>query len=118
MEDKLRAREERPDAAVEAAAAARDIVVSFNADVADGMPWRFVPAQRSVKASLCMGSVSPSGACCASSHSDALMSGSSRNFSGVFLGDCVRHAVLRCMAVFCCLHLQCIPLLQPSARCT
>lgn len=57
VEDKLRAREERPDAAVEAAATAREIVVSFNADVADGMPWRFVPAQRSVKASLCMGFV-------------------------------------------------------------
>ena len=31
------------------AAAARELTVSFNADVADGMPWRFVPAQRSVK---------------------------------------------------------------------
>ena len=117
VEDKLRAREERPDAAVEAAAAAREIIVSFNADVADGMPWRFVPAQRSVKASLCMGSVGPSSACCASSPSDALMSGSSRKSSGILLGDCVRHAVLRSMAVLCCLHLHCTPLLQPSARC-
>ena len=51
VEDKLRAREENPDEAVERAAAARDVTVSFNADVADGMPWRFVPAQRSVKVS-------------------------------------------------------------------
>lgn len=51
MEDKLRAREENPDEAVERAAAAREVTVSFNADVADAMPWRFVPAQRSVKVS-------------------------------------------------------------------
>ncbi len=51
VEDKLRAREENPDEAVERAAAAREVTVSFNADVADGMPWRFVPAQRSVKVS-------------------------------------------------------------------
>jgi len=50
VEDKLRAREENPDEAVESAAAAREVTVSFNADVADGMPWRFIPAQRSVKA--------------------------------------------------------------------
>ena len=49
VEDKLRAREENPDEAVESAAAAREVTVSFNADVADGMPWRFIPAQRSVK---------------------------------------------------------------------
>eukprot|EP00252_Welwitschia_mirabilis_P013879 TRINITY_DN3068_c0_g1_i1.p1 TRINITY_DN3068_c0_g1~~TRINITY_DN3068_c0_g1_i1.p1 ORF type:complete len:317 (+),score=44.74 TRINITY_DN3068_c0_g1_i1:674-1624(+) len=27
----------------------RDIVVQFNADVADGMPWKFIPSQREVK---------------------------------------------------------------------
>jgi hypothetical protein len=26
----------------------REIVVQFNADVADGMPWKFVPTQREV----------------------------------------------------------------------
>jgi cytochrome c oxidase assembly protein subunit 11 len=31
-----------------AACAARTITVTFNADVADGLPWRFTPAQRSV----------------------------------------------------------------------
>ena len=51
VEEKLRAREDNPDEAVERAAAAREVTVSFNADVADGMPWRFVPAQRSVKVS-------------------------------------------------------------------
>ncbi|XP_042970391.1 cytochrome c oxidase assembly protein COX11, mitochondrial-like isoform X3 [Carya illinoinensis] len=27
----------------------REIVVQFNADVADGMPWKFVPTQREVR---------------------------------------------------------------------
>ncbi|KAL5972569.1 Cytochrome c oxidase assembly protein cox11, mitochondrial [Asimina triloba] len=27
----------------------REIVVQFNADIADGMPWKFVPAQREVR---------------------------------------------------------------------
>ncbi|CAL8469365.1 g8906 [Coccomyxa elongata] len=49
VEEKMRQREERRDEAVEVAAAERQITVSFNADVSDGMPWRFVPAQRSVK---------------------------------------------------------------------
>ena len=49
MEDKIRAREESPDSEVEAAAAERQITVSFNADVNDGMPWKFQPTQRSVK---------------------------------------------------------------------
>ncbi|EIE21649.1 cytochrome c oxidase assembly protein CtaG/Cox11 [Coccomyxa subellipsoidea C-169] len=49
VEEKMRQREENRDEAVEAAAAQRQITVSFNADVSDGMPWRFVPAQRSVK---------------------------------------------------------------------
>ena len=51
VEEKMRMREENRDEAVEAAAAERMITVSFNADVSDGMPWRFVPAQRSVKVS-------------------------------------------------------------------
>lgn len=49
VEAKLRKREESPDAEVEAAAAKRLITVSFNADVSDGMPWRFVPTQRNIK---------------------------------------------------------------------
>lgn len=40
----------RRDEELEAAAAQREVTVTFNADVTDGMPWRFVPAQRSVKA--------------------------------------------------------------------
>ena len=31
-----------------AACAARTITITFNSDVADGLPWRFTPAQRSV----------------------------------------------------------------------
>ena len=27
----------------------REIVVTFNADVVDGMPWRFFPTQRSIR---------------------------------------------------------------------
>jgi cytochrome c oxidase assembly protein subunit 11 len=49
VEDKIRARQENPDAATEEAAAAREITVTFNADVNDGMPWRFLPSQRAVK---------------------------------------------------------------------
>ncbi|CAI9758127.1 unnamed protein product [Fraxinus pennsylvanica] len=30
----------------------REIVVQFNADVADGMPWKFVPTQREVRVKL------------------------------------------------------------------
>jgi cytochrome c oxidase assembly protein Cox11 len=26
----------------------REIIVQFNADVADGMPWKFIPTQREV----------------------------------------------------------------------
>ena len=36
------------DPALSAAAAKREVTVTFNADTADGMPWRFYPAQRSV----------------------------------------------------------------------
>lgn len=50
VEAKLREREENPNPEVEAAAAARTLTVTFNADVSDGMPWRFVPTQRSIKA--------------------------------------------------------------------
>lgn len=49
VEDKIRKREENPDAEVEAAALKREITVTFNADVNDGMPWKFQPTQRSVK---------------------------------------------------------------------
>jgi cytochrome c oxidase assembly protein Cox11 len=49
VEDKIRARQENPDAATEEAAAARELTVTFNADVNDGMPWRFLPSQRAVK---------------------------------------------------------------------
>ena len=37
---------ENPDTA--AKCSARNITITFNADVADGLPWRFVPTQRSV----------------------------------------------------------------------
>lgn len=49
VEAKLRARAANPDPATEAAAAARELTVSFNADCNDGMPWRFLPSQGSVK---------------------------------------------------------------------
>lgn len=49
VEGKLRQRASQRDEALEAAAAQREITVSFNADTADGMPWRFVPTQREVK---------------------------------------------------------------------
>jgi len=52
VEDKIRKREENPDAEVEAAALKREITVTFNADVNDGMPWKFQPTQRSVKVSF------------------------------------------------------------------
>jgi hypothetical protein len=32
----------------------RELVVQFNADVADGMPWKFTPCQREVRLSLFM----------------------------------------------------------------
>ncbi|KDD74724.1 cytochrome c oxidase assembly protein CtaG/Cox11 [Helicosporidium sp. ATCC 50920] len=49
VEAKMRARAERPNAEVEAAAAARRVTVRFNADVSEGLPWTFVPTQRSVE---------------------------------------------------------------------
>jgi len=49
VEEKLRKRAREEDATLETAAAARNLTVSFNADVSDGMNWKFTPTQRSVK---------------------------------------------------------------------
>lgn len=49
VEEKLRKRAESRDEELEQAAAEREVVVFFNADTADGMPWKFVPTQHSVK---------------------------------------------------------------------
>jgi cytochrome c oxidase assembly protein subunit 11 len=46
VEAKLRARKQTPSSP--AAPPARPITVTFNADVADGLHWRFAPAQRAV----------------------------------------------------------------------
>lgn len=48
VEDKLKQREQEHNAELEAAAAARDLTVLFNADVSDSLPWKFSPTQRSV----------------------------------------------------------------------
>ncbi|KAL0052389.1 hypothetical protein WJX82_001349 [Trebouxia sp. C0006] len=48
VEDKLKQRELVHNAELEAAAAARDLTVFFNADVSDSLPWKFTPTQRSV----------------------------------------------------------------------
>lgn len=48
VEEKLRKRESERNEALESAAASRIITVSFNADVSDGLPWKFSPTQRSV----------------------------------------------------------------------
>jgi cytochrome c oxidase assembly protein subunit 11 len=48
LEDKLSEQSALPES-VKTAAANREVVISFNADVAEGMPWRFVPTQKSVK---------------------------------------------------------------------
>jgi cytochrome c oxidase assembly protein subunit 11 len=47
IEDKLRESESLPER-TKAAASARAVTVSFNADVAEGMPWRFAPTQKNV----------------------------------------------------------------------
>ena len=52
VEAKLKAREENPDAALEAAAANCPLTISFNANVIDGMPWKFIPTQRTIKVRL------------------------------------------------------------------
>lgn len=49
IEAKIKKREEKRDESLEEAASKRDLVISFNADVSDGMQWSFVPTQRSVK---------------------------------------------------------------------
>ena len=49
VEEKLRRREEEHDDTLEQAAAACQLTITFNADVSDGLPWRFQPTQRSVK---------------------------------------------------------------------
>lgn len=49
VEAKLKARQEAKDAELEAACAARELTVYFNADVNDQLPWKFAPTQRSVK---------------------------------------------------------------------
>ena len=49
VEEKLRRRVLSRDEQLERACAAREITVSFNADVDDSLPWRFKPTQRSVK---------------------------------------------------------------------
>ena len=41
-------REQAANAELDAAAASRQLTVTFNADVSDGMPWKFRPTQRSV----------------------------------------------------------------------
>jgi cytochrome c oxidase assembly protein subunit 11 len=47
VEEKLAAQANAPPA-VTAAAKSRAVVISFNADVAEGLPWRFTPTQKSV----------------------------------------------------------------------
>ncbi|GAB4822064.1 hypothetical protein N2152v2_009110 [Parachlorella kessleri] len=49
VEAKLKARQEARDEELEAACAARELTVFFNADVNDNLPWKFTPTQRSVK---------------------------------------------------------------------
>lgn len=49
VEDKLRRREMDRNEALETAAAKRELTITFNADVSDGLPWKFWPTQRSVK---------------------------------------------------------------------
>ena len=49
VEEKLKARIEYRDDAIEKAAAERILTISFNADVADGLEWKFAPSQRTVK---------------------------------------------------------------------
>ena len=48
VEAKLKARGAARDNALEAAAASREVTVTFNANVVDGLPWRFVPTQRAI----------------------------------------------------------------------
>jgi cytochrome c oxidase assembly protein subunit 11 len=48
IEDKLAEQANLPKE-VRARARDRKVVISFNADVAEGLPWRFVPTQKSVR---------------------------------------------------------------------
>lgn len=48
IEDKLAEQANLPEE-VRARAKEREVVISFNADVAEGLPWRFVPTQKSVR---------------------------------------------------------------------
>jgi cytochrome c oxidase assembly protein subunit 11 len=47
IEDKLRETDSLPES-TKAAAEARSVTISFNADVAEGMPWKFTPTQKNV----------------------------------------------------------------------
>lgn len=49
VEEKLRQREQHRNEEVEKAASARQLTITFNADVADGLQWKFSPTQRSVR---------------------------------------------------------------------
>jgi len=49
VEEKLKRRLENPNLELEKAAAQREITVWFNTDVADNMPWTFVPTQECVR---------------------------------------------------------------------
>ena len=78
--------------------------MSFNADVADAMPWRFVPAQRSVKVNFLL--------CC---HACML--------SQMWHHECYRlpHDVLHPAVswAFClCTHLSCADWSKGARHCT
>lgn len=48
VEEKLAEQAGLPEK-VRAKARAREVVISFNADVAEGMPWKFIPTQKSIR---------------------------------------------------------------------
>lgn len=48
VEEKMAEQAKLPEE-VRSRARSREVVISFNADVADGMPWRFVPTQKAVR---------------------------------------------------------------------
>lgn len=49
VEEKLKTRVDKPNEKMEEAAATREVRVWFNSDVADDMPWKFVPTQEFVR---------------------------------------------------------------------
>lgn len=49
VEEKLKARKEERNEELEMAAAKRELTITFSANVADGLEWKFVPTQRAVK---------------------------------------------------------------------